>query len=95
MQSLNKYNKGIKYLLCSIDLFSKYSWVVPLKNKRGISIVNALQKILDSSKRKPNNIWVDQGGEFYNYLFKRVLKINSIGHTMRENLLLLKDLLEL
>ena len=95
MESLNKYNKGIKHLLCSIDIFSNQSWVVPLKNKRGISIVNALQKILDSSKRKSNNIWVDQGGEFYNYLFKRVLKTNSIGHAMRENLLLLKDLLEL
>ena len=43
MQSLSKYNKGTKYLLCAIDLFSKYMWVVPLKNKRGISIVNAFQ----------------------------------------------------
>ena len=46
MQSLSKYNKGIKYLLCAIDLFSKYAWVVPLKDKRGISIVNAFQKII-------------------------------------------------
>ena len=74
MQSLSKYNKGIKYLLCAIDLFSKYAWVVPLKDKRGISIVNAFQKII--SKRKPNKIWVDQG-EFYNNLFKRLLKINN------------------
>ena len=44
MQSLNKYNKGIKYLLCAIDLFSKYAWVVPLKDKKGTSIVNAFQK---------------------------------------------------
>ena len=58
MQSLSKYNKGIKYLLCAIDLFSKYAWVVPLKDKRGISIVNALQKIV-SDGRKPNKIWVD------------------------------------
>ena len=77
MQSLRKYNKGIKYLLCAIDLFSKYAWVVPLKDKRGISIVNAFQKII-SKGRKPNIIWVDQGGEFYNNLFKRFLKINNI-----------------
>ena len=68
MQSLNKYNKGIKYLLCAIDLFSKYAWVVPLKNKKRRSIVNAFQKII-SEGRKPNKIWVDQGGEFYNNSF--------------------------
>ena len=63
MQWLSKYNKGIKYLLCAIDLFSKYEWVVPLKDKRGITIVNALQKII-SNARKPNEIWNGQGGEF-------------------------------
>ena len=46
MQSLSKYNKGIKHLLCTIDLFSKYAWVVPLKDKKGINIVNAFQKII-------------------------------------------------
>ena len=76
MQSLSKYNKRIKYLLCAIDLFSKYAWVVPLKDKRGISIVNAFQKIV-SKGRKPNKIWVDQDGEFYNNLLKRFLKINN------------------
>ena len=65
-------------LLCTIDLFSKYSWVVPLKDKRGVTIVNAFQKVLDSSNRKPNKIWVDQWGEFYNKLFKRFLKNNKI-----------------
>ena len=64
MQSLSKYNKGIKYLLCAIDLFSKYAWVVPIKDKKGTSIVNAFKKII--SKHKPNKIWVDQGSEFYN-----------------------------
>ena len=44
MQSLSKYSKGIKYLLCVIDLFSKYEWVVPLKDKREITIVNVFQK---------------------------------------------------
>ena len=94
-QSLSIYKRRIKYLLCVIDLFSKYAWVVPLKDKRGISIVNAFQKII-SEGRKPNKIWVDQGGEFYNNLFKRFLKINNIEmySTYNEgNLLLLKDLL--
>ena len=76
IQSLSKYNKGIKYLLYVIYLFSKYAWVLPLKDKRGITIVNALQKII-SKGRKPNKVWVDQGGEFYK-LFKRFLKINNI-----------------
>ena len=77
MQSLSKYNKGIKYLLCAMDLFSKYAWVVPLKDKQGISIVYAFQKVI-SEGRKPNKIWVDQGGEFCNNYFKRFLKINGI-----------------
>ena len=77
MQSLSKYKKGIKYLLCTIDLFSKYAWVVPIKDKKGVSIVNAFQKII-SEGRKPNKIWVDQGSEFYNQSFKDFLKINNI-----------------
>ena len=67
MQSLSKYNKGIKYFLCAIDLFSKYAWVVPIKDKKGTRIVNAFKKI---SKRKPNKIWVDQGSEFIMILLK-------------------------
>ena len=63
MQSLSKYDKGNKYLLCAIDLFSKYAWVVPIKNKKGVSIVNAFQKII-SEGRKPNKIWVEQGRNF-------------------------------
>ena len=78
MQSLGKYNKGIKYLLCAIDFFSKYPWVIPLKDKKGVSIVIVFQKILDSSNRKPNKIRVDQGSEFYNNSFKDFLKINNI-----------------
>ena len=56
MQLLSKFNKGIKYLLCIIDLFSKYAFVVPLKDKKGVSIVNAFQSILNKSGRKPNKI---------------------------------------
>ena len=77
MQSLSKYNKGVKYLLCAIDLFSKYAWVIPIKDKKGTSIVNAFQKII-SKGRKPTKIWVDQGSEFYNQFFKDVLRINNI-----------------
>ena len=78
MQSLSKKNKDIKYILCAIDLFSKYAFVVPLKNKKGISIVNAFNKIIKQSNRKPNEIWVDQGGEFYNRVFKKWLSDKDI-----------------
>ena len=74
MQLISKFNKGFIFLLCVIDIFSKYAWVVPLKDKKGVSIVNAFQKILDDSKRKPNKIWVDKGSEFYNNSFKKWLK---------------------
>ena len=78
MRLLNKQNKGIKYLLCAIDLFSKYAFVVPLKVKKGISIINAFKKIIKQSDRKPNKIWADQGGEFYNHVFRRWLSNNDI-----------------
>ena len=70
IQSLSKYNKENKYLLCAIDLFRKDAWVVPRKDKKETSIVNAFQKII-SEGRKPNKIWVDQGSKFY----KNSLKI--------------------
>ena len=76
MQSLSKNNKGIKYLLCAIYLLSKYAWVVPLKDKKGTSIINAFQKII-SEGRKPNKRWIDQGSEFYNDSLKDFLKINN------------------
>ena len=78
MTSISKKNKSIKYLLCVIDLFSKYAFVVPLKDKKGISIVNAFNKTIKQSNRKPNKIWVDQGGEFYNHNFKKWLSSNDI-----------------
>ena len=78
MQSLSRKNKGIKYLLCAIDLYSKYAFVIPLKDKKGISIVNAFNKIIKQSNRKPNKIWVDQGGEFYNNVFEKWLSDNNI-----------------
>ena len=78
MQLISKYNKGIKYLLCAIDLFSEYAFVVPLKDKKVTTIVNAFQIIKDNSKRKPNKIWVDQDSKFYNKSFKKWLKDNKI-----------------
>ena len=77
MQSVSKYNKGNKYLLFAIDFICKQAWIVPLKDKKGVSIVNAFQKIILEG-RKPNKIWVDQDGEFCNNSFKRFLKINNI-----------------
>ena len=79
MQSLSRKNKGIKYLLCVIDLYSKQAFVIPLKVKKGISIVNAFNKIIKQSNRKPNKIWVDQGGEFYNNVFEKWLSDNDIN----------------
>ena len=85
MQSLSKYNKGIKYLLCAINLFSKYAWVIPIKDKKGASVLNAFKKIISKKseaeskgRRKPNRIWVDRGSEFYNKSSKDFLKINNI-----------------
>ena len=69
MQLISKHNKGIRYLLCAIDLFSEHAFVAPLKDKKGITIVNALQSIRNSSKRKSNKICVDLGSEFYNSQF--------------------------
>ena len=78
MQLISKFNKRFKFLLSVIDIFSKYVWVVPLKDKKGISIVSAFQKILKESNRRPNKIWVDKGSEFYNNSFKKWLKDNDI-----------------
>ena len=90
MQFLSRYNKGIRFLLCVIDIFSKYAWVVPLKDKKGRTIVKAFQNILEQSNSrqsakgtsvkhvKPNKIWVDKGSEFYNAYFKKCLQDNDI-----------------
>ena len=81
MQLLSKYNKGIRFLLCVIDIFSKYAWVVPLKDKKGISNVKAFQSILEQSNRKTNKIWVDKGSEFYNAYFKKWLRNNIVTYS--------------
>ena len=70
-------------------MFSRYAWVIAIKDKKGTSIVNAFKKILSDSGRKPNKIWTDQGSEFYNNSFKDFLEkiiLKFIQHTMKENL---------
>ena len=70
IQLISKSNKGFRFLLCVIDIYSKYAWVIPLKDKKGITITNTFKNFLDESNCKPNKIWVDKGNEFY----KRSLK---------------------
>ena len=79
MQFISKFNKGFRFLLCVIDIYSKYAWVIPFKNKKVITITNAFQNILNESKRKPNKIWVDKCSEFYNRSMKSWLEKNAIG----------------
>ena len=64
--------------MCVIDIFTKYAWAVPFKDEKGISIVNASQKILDKSRRNSNKIWVGKGSEFSNNSFKKWLKDNDV-----------------
>ena len=78
MLLISKFNKGFRFLLCAIDIFSKYAWVVPLKDKKGVSIFDTFQKILVKSGGKPNKIWVDKESEFHNNSFKKWLRDNDI-----------------
>ena len=66
MQRISKFNKGFRFLLWFIDIFSKYAWVFPLKDESGITITNGFQKILKESNRKQKKTWVDKGSKFYN-----------------------------
>ena len=76
MQKFAKLNKGYRYLITCIDIFSKYSWVIPLKDKKGITIKNALEKIFN--ERKPKFLWTDRGTEFYNKQVQDLLNENNI-----------------
>ena len=78
MQLISKFNNGFRFLICVIDIFSKYAQVVLLKDKKGLSIVNFVQKILNDSDRKSKKIWIDKESEFYNNSFKKWLKDNDI-----------------
>ena len=77
-QLIIKFNKGFRCLLCVIDIYSKYAWILSLKDKKGTTITNAFQKTLKESNCKPNKIWVDKGSEFYNRLMKSWLEKNYI-----------------
>ena len=78
MQSFSKYNDGIKYILNVIDVFSKYAWSIPIRDKTGKNITEAFNKILKQSNRKPDKLWVDQGSEFFNRVMDQWLKSNDI-----------------
>jgi len=66
MQAFSKFNRGVRYLLTVIDVFSKYDWMLPLKDKTGKSVEDAFKEIFIKSKRKPEKLWTDKGREFYN-----------------------------
>ena len=76
MQPYSRWNRGYKYLLTVLDVFSKYAWVVPIKDKKGETITKAFRVIV--GKRKPVYLWTDKGTEFYNSDFKEYLKENGI-----------------
>ena len=86
MHLINKFKKGFRFLLCVIDIFIKYAWVLPLKDKEGITVANGFPKILKESNRrqsqskvgKQNKIWVDEESEIYNSSFKKSLKDNDV-----------------
>ena len=74
MQLISKFNRGFRFLLCK---YSKYAWIILLKDKKGNTITNAFQKILDESNRKPNKMWVDKGSHFYHRLMKSFFQNNG------------------
>ena len=86
MELISKFNIGFRFLFCVIDIFSKYAWVDPLRDKKGITFTSAFQKVLKESNkrqsqsegRKPNKIWASKGREFYNSSVKKWLKDNDI-----------------
>ena len=78
IQLISKFKKGIRFLLCIIDIFSKCTWAVPLKDKKGITINSSFQKNLDVSNHKENKIWVDKVSEFYKKSMKSWLKDKDI-----------------
>ena len=75
MQAFTKFNRGVKYLLAVIDIFSKYGWLIPLKDKTGKSVASALKNIF--KERKPEKMWVDKGKEFYNKDVKDLIELYS------------------
>ena len=85
IQKYSKWNKGIKYLLTVIDVFSKYGWIVPLKDKKTESVSSAFDRIFKKSKRKPEKLWTDKGSGRISKHFKECLKKNNIKLYHTEN----------
>ena len=85
IQKYSKWNKGIKYLLTVIDVFSKYGWIVALKDKKTESVGSVFDRIFKRSKRKPKKLWTDKGSEFISKHFKEFLKKNNITLYHTEN----------
>ena len=85
MQLISKFNKGFRFLLYVIDIYSRYAWAIPLKDKKGITFTNVFQKSLDELNRKPNEILVDKGIEFYNRSMKSWLEKNDIEMCLTHN----------
>ena len=78
MQLISNFNKGIRFSLCATYISGKDAWGIPLKDKKGITIVSAIQKVLNKSDRQPNKIWSDKSSEFYNRSMKSWLEKNGI-----------------
>ena len=78
MQSINKFNKKFRILSCVNDIYGKYAWVIPLKDKKGVTIINSFQKILDELNRKPKKIWVHRDSEFCHRSIKSFLQNNDV-----------------
>ena len=85
LADMSKFNKEIRFLLCVVDIFCKYAWVISLKDKKGNTFTNASHKILDESNRKPSKIWVDKDSEFYNRSMKSWLQDTDIEIHSRNN----------
>ena len=85
MQYYSKSNKGYKYILMIIDVFSKYGWAIPLKNKTGPEMVKAFTQLWDSGQKPPKRLWTDKGREFDNKLMQEVLKKNNVHMYWTEN----------
>ena len=75
MKAFSKFNQGFNFLLLVIDIFSKYGWIIPLKNKEGKTVASALKTIF--KERKPEKMWVDKGKEFYNKDVKELIELYS------------------
>ena len=85
MQLISKFNKELRFLLCEIEFYNKYGWVIPLRDKREITITNPFQKTLKESNRKPNEMWFDKGGQFHNRSMKSWSEKKGIENYSTQN----------